>query len=56
MPMHYIAIRYSKQMVQMAFCALSQRFHQKITDVPGSCLLLEIVKTHPMQNIVSHLP
>ena len=33
LPIHYIVIRYSQQMVQMAFCDLSYTFHKQVTTV-----------------------
>ena len=37
LPIHYIVIRYPQQMVQMAFCDLSQTYHKKVTNVSPVC-------------------
>ena len=37
LPIHYIAIRYPQQMVQMAFCDLLHTYHKQVTNVSPAC-------------------
>ena len=37
LPIHYIEIRYPKQMGQMAFCDLSHTYHKQVTNISPAC-------------------
>ena len=50
-PIRYIVIRYTQEMVQMAFCDLSHTFHKQVTNVSQHVfviLLWGILTSHPM--------
>ena len=59
-PIHYIVIRYPKQIVKMAFCDLLHTFHNRVTNVSQHVfvILLWGILTSPLNSIVTwnHYP